>query len=485
TLNKKASAFLLKEIIERLKPLQEVGVGYLTLDRSCKSLSGGELQRIRIASQLYSGLSGVLYVLDEPSIGLHSRDTVRLIKTLNKLRDKGNSVVVVEHDRDIIKAADYGIDFGPGAGEKGGEVIFEGTLEKLKKAKSETALYLQNKKTYKIAGNISTNQKLKKIKIVGATQNNLKNIDLEIPLNCMVAVAGVSGGGKSSLVNDVISKGIRREFLKTKENPGKHKRIEGLQNLSKIVVVDQAPIGKSPRSNPATYTGVFGQIRELFARTEEARKRGYKASHFSFNMRGGRCEYCQGDGVVKIEMRLLDDVFAICPHCQGKRYNKKVLEIEYHGSNIADILNMNIGYAYHFFHANEAIREKLKCLCDVGLDYLKLGQNAMNLSGGEAQRVKLATELSRKSKGNCLYILDEPTIGLHFSDTEKLLTLLNDLIKMGNSVLIVEHNLDIIRVSDWIIELGPEGGTEGGKVIFEGTLASLKNKKTPTGELLG
>lgn len=479
--NTKAVIFLIEEIIHRLVPLQEVGVDYLSLDRSCRTLSGGELQRIRIASQLYSGLSGVLYVLDEPSIGLHSRDTIKLIKTLNKLRDKGNSVVVVEHDRDIIKAADYVIDFGPGAGEKGGEVIFEGNLEKLKKSKSETALYLQNKKKY-----ISLPNKIdedKSIKVIGATQNNLKNIDVEIPLNCMVAVAGVSGGGKSSLVNDIISKGIRRKFFRTQEDPGKHRRIEGLKNISKIVVVDQAPIGKSPRSNPATYMGVFSHIRELFARTEEARKRGYKASHFSFNMRGGRCEYCQGDGVVKIEMRLLDDVFAVCPHCHGKRYNKKVLEIEYQGVNIADVLDMNIGYAYHFFNANELIKEKLKYLCEVGLDYLKLGQNAMNLSGGEAQRVKLATELSRKSKGNCLYVLDEPTIGLHFSDIEKLLKLLNSLVKMGNSVLIVEHNLDVLKVCDWVVELGPEGGARGGKVVFEGPPSLLRNKNTPTGKL--
>ena len=478
----KASVLLLEEIIHRLLPLQEVGVDYLTIDRSCRTLSGGELQRIRIASQLYSGLSGILYVLDEPSIGLHSRDTIKLIHTLNKLRDKGNSIIVVEHDRDIMKAADYIIDFGPGAGEKGGEVIFEGTLDRLRKSKSDTALYLQNKKKYQPFKNKTDKNKM--IKVVGASQNNLKNIDVEIPLNCMVAVAGVSGGGKSSLVNDIISKGIRKKFLKTKEEPGAHKKIEGLNNLSKIVVVDQAPIGKSPRSNPATYTGVFGQIRELFAKTEEAQKRGYKASHFSFNMRGGRCEYCQGEGVVKIEMRLLDDVFSVCPHCQGKRYNKKVLEIEYHGANIADVLDMNIGYAYHFFHANDTIKEKLKCLCDVGLDYLKLGQNAMNLSGGEAQRVKLATELSRKSKGNCLYVLDEPTIGLHFSDIEKLLKLLSGLVKAGNSVLLVEHNLDIIKVADWVIELGPQGGSKGGEVVFKGTPAELKNKETPTGELL-
>lgn len=476
------SLAIINEIINRLEPLIEVGLSYLNLDRSCTTLSGGEFQRTRLATQLYSGLSGVIYVLDEPSIGLHSRDNERLIKTLKRIKDNGNTVIVVEHDKDMIKNADYVIDVGPGAGENGGQVIFKGELKKLKKAKTETAQYLTNKKKFKQRHDKAPIRE--KLIIKGAVHNNLKNIDVAIPLKKLVVAAGVSGSGKSSLVNDILAKALRKELSGSYEEPGIYKSLDGVDKISKVVIVDQSPIGKSPRSNAATYTGVFNFIRDLFANTQLAKEKGYTASHFSFNMRGGRCEYCQGEGVKKIEMHLLSDVYAVCGHCQGKRYSKKILDVQYHGANIAEVLDMNVEYAFHFFTSHKIISEKLDALRKVGLGYLRLGQSATELSGGEAQRVKLATELSRKSKGNTLYILDEPTVGLHFSDIARLLEVLQNLVNKGNSVLVVEHNVDVIKASDWVIELGPEGGKEGGELIFEGTPDDLKKAKTWTAKFL-
>ncbi|MDZ7612185.1 MAG: excinuclease ABC subunit UvrA [Candidatus Moranbacteria bacterium] len=468
------------EIIRRLKPLADVGVEYLDLNRSCRSLSGGEFQRIRIATQLYSGLSGVLYVLDEPTIGLHSRDTKRLIKTFQKLKKTGNSIIIVEHDKEIIEASDEVIDFGPGAGEEGGRVMFQGSFSSLKKSRNKTADFFQGK-----FGFDSKNRKPRKfLEVEGINHNNLQNIDLKAPLGCLASFAGVSGSGKSSLVIDVLAKGLKNEISGGKKNQALYRRIKGKEGIKKVVMVDQSPIGRSPRSNPATYTGVFGYIRELFAETEMAQKKRLRASHFSFNMRGGRCEYCQGEGAVKIDMPLLEDVYSVCPHCKGARYNKKVLEVEYHGVNISQVLDMSIKYAYHFFSASKPIRDRMKLLCDVGLGYLKLGQSSANLSGGEAQRIKLAAELVRKSKGNCLYILDEPTIGLHFSDIRKLLKVLNNLVDLGNSVFVIEHNADLLKASDWVIELGPGGGKEGGEVVFEGTPEELAGAKTETGKVL-
>jgi excinuclease ABC subunit A len=473
---------LVQEIVSRLTPLAKIGVDYLSLDRSCQSLSGGEFQRVRIASQLYSGLSSVVYILDEPSIGLHSRDTKKLIETLRQLRDQGNSLVIVEHDKDIIKAADYIIDLGPGAGENGGRIVFQGNAVDFEKSQSKTSQYLIKTKGFKKRKKGKKNER--KITIKGANHNNLKNIDVDIPLGKLVAIAGVSGGGKSSLINDILVKVLRRDLLKADEHPGSYRNIIGLKNISKIINVDQSPIGRSCRSNPATYTGVFNHIRELFAETETAKKKGFSASYFSFNMKGGRCEYCQGEGATKIEMHFLDDVFAVCPHCRGSRYSKKIKDIKYHGVDIAEVLDMNIEYAYHFFTSHSVIKNKLKTLRDVGLGYLKLGQSATELSGGEAQRIKLATELARKSNGKALYVLDEPTIGLHFSDVAKLLNILQELVAKGNSVLIIEHNLDVINVCDWVIELGPEGGNSGGELIFEGTPKQLKKAKTWTSRMM-
>lgn len=473
---------ILEEINNRLQPIVEVGLGYLDLDRSCQTLSGGEFQRTRLATQLYSGLSGVIYVLDEPSVGLHSRDNRQLIKTIRKIKDKGNSVIVVEHDRDIIIEAEHLIDMGPGAGKEGGEVTFQGTIQELETTKSETSLYLFNKK--KFSSRKDSKPVKDKLTIKGATENNLKDIDVEIPLKKMVAVAGVSGSGKSSLINDILAKSLRQQIMGSFDQPGKHKKIEGLDKISKVVIVDQTPLGRSPRSNAATYTGVFSYIRELFARTDLAKEKGYNASHFSFNMRGGRCEYCQGEGTKKIEMHLLDDVYATCAHCQGTRYSKKILDVQYHGVNIAGVLDMSIEYAFHFFSSHRVITEKLEALNNVGLGYLKLGQNALELSGGEAQRIKLAAELARKSSGSSLYLLDEPTVGLHFSDIARLLKVLQSLVDKGNSVIVVEHNVDVIKASDWVIELGPEGGKEGGYLVFQGKPEALKKAKTWTGKAL-
>jgi excinuclease ABC subunit A len=446
------------------------------LDRPCKTLSGGEFQRVRIATQLYSGLSDVLYVLDEPTVGLHSRDTRRLIETFKDLKNQGNSLLVVEHDKDIIAAADYLIDFGSKAGDEGGQVDFSGTYQALLNSNCETAQFIKGEKTFEFFKNKVDFGNCLEIK--KATHNNLKKIDLKIPLNCLTVFAGVSGSGKSSLVNDVLAKNLKDNKLE--------ESCAGIKNsdkIKKVVLVDQAPIGRSPRSNPATYTGIFSYIRKLFSETELAKQKGYKSHHFSFNTRGGRCEKCQGDGVVKVEMPFLENTYAICPDCGGKRYKENILKVEYHGVNIADVLEMTVEYAYHFFNSVEPVKSKLKLLCEVGLGYLKLGQNSNNLSGGEAQRIKLASELVRKSNGNCLYILDEPTVGLHFSDIKKLLKVLNNLIKNDNSVLVIEHNLDFIKMADWVIELGPDGGKKGGRVVFEGTPSELSKAETETGQI--
>jgi len=474
--DKKISQPIIREMLQRLEALENVGLEYLNLGRSAQTISGGEAQRIRLAAQLNSQLMGIIYVLDEPSIGLHSRDTEKLIATIKLLQSVGNSIIVVEHDESIIKAADWIIDMGPGAGEEGGTVVFEGTYDKLLKSKNLTAQYISKKKK------VSQNTKKRKgsgnqIEIIGATEHNLKNIDVKIPLQKFTAICGVSGSGKSTLVDDILSKALSRHFYNTKELPGAHKKIKGLENVKKVISIDQAPIGRTPRSNAATYTGVFSHIRDLFAEVEEAKNRGYSASRFSFNMKGGRCEVCQGEGYKKIEMHLLPDMYVKCEACGGTRYNKKTLEIEYKGFNVAQILDMDVRLALRFFARYPLIAEKLKTMEDVGLGYLKLGQSATNLSGGEAQRIKLATELARKSTGNTLYVLDEPTVGLHFDDIRKLLGVLNALVDKGNTVLVVEHNPDVIRDADWVIELGPDGGEVGGYLTFEGTPDQLKKDK--------
>lgn len=467
---------LFREMETRMQAVKKVGLGYLELSRGADTLSGGEAQRVRLSVQMKSGLSGIIYVLDEPSIGLHSRDTERLISALEDLRTANNSLVVVEHDVAIMRRADYIIDMGPGAGIEGGEVVFAGTPQALMQSKLLTGQYLAGKR------NVSEVKKGRRssqvaITIFGATEHNLKNIDVKIPLGMLVAVSGVSGSGKSSLVHGILSRALARFFYHAKTEPGIHKKIEGLENINKVITVTQSPIGRTPRSNAATYTGIFSFIRELFAGTPEASREKYAASHFSFNMRGGRCETCQGGGMKKIEMYLLPDVYVPCESCRGTRYNAKTLAIEYRGMNIADVLRMTVTEARHFFLDQPMIEEKLKILEEVGLGYLVLGQSATNLSGGEAQRIKLATELARKSTGKTLYILDEPTIGLHFEDVCRLLEVLEALVDKGNSVLVVEHNLDIIRAADWVIELGPDGGMAGGELIFSGPPDKLKNCK--------
>lgn len=473
-----------EEICSRLKILEKVGLGYLSLSRGTQTISGGEAQRIRLATQIKSKLTGIIYVLDEPSIGLHSRDNKRLIDTIKSLRDRDNSLIVVEHDRDFIKESDWVIDMGKGAGEEGGEVIFSGTVEKMLKSNTGTAQYLKGKK--KVFEKKSRRKRPDKfIEIIGATEHNLKNISIEIPLERLVVVCGVSGSGKSTLVNDILARVLSKYFYNSKAQPGKHRAVKGLKNINKVVNVTQSPIGKTPRSNAATYTGVFSHIRELFAQTEESQNRGYAASRFSFNMKGGRCEVCQGDGKKKIEMHLLPDMYVECEACEGTRYNKKTLEIEFQGATVAEVLEMSVSYAARFFKKYNLIYEKLKIMEDVGLGYLKLGQSAIELSGGEAQRIKLATELARKSTGKTLYILDEPTVGLHFDDIRKLLNVCDALVEKGNSVLIVEHNTDVIAGADWVIELGPDGGKSGGEVVFAGLPEKLKSKKnSPTGRFL-
>lgn len=460
---------ILKEIRERLGFLQSVGLEYLTLSRSAGTLSGGESQRIRLATQIGSSLVGVVYILDEPSIGLHQRDNDKLLATLKRLRDLGNTLIVVEHDEDTMFAADHIIDIGPGAGVHGGEVVAQGTIDDILACeKSLTGQYLSGRKFIPIpeTRNKGNGQFLK---VVGAKENNLKNVTVQIPLGTFTCVTGVSGSGKSSLVNEVIYKTITKELNKTRVKPGLVKEILGIENIDKIVDISQSPIGRTPRSNPATYTGVFTDIREVFAMTQDAKIKGYNASRFSFNVKGGRCESCEGDGIIKIEMHFLPDIYVPCEVCKGKRYNRETLEVKYKGKTIHDVLEMTIEEACLFFENIPKIKRKLETLCDVGLSYIKMGQAATTLSGGEAQRVKLATELSRKSTGKTLYILDEPTTGLHIADVHKLIDMLRRLVDAGNTVLVIEHNLDVIKVADYIIDLGPEGGDKGGTIVTKGT----------------
>ncbi len=477
---------IVKEILNRLQFLMQVGLEYLTIDRSSTTLAGGEAQRIQLATQIGSRLVGVLYILDEPSVGLHPRDQARLIKTLKDLRDLGNTVLVVEHDPQTILAADWVIDVGPGAGKHGGEVVCEGTPNAIKKAKTLTGEYLSRRRSVKISSSKPQSSYAKyHLTIERASEHNLKNIDVKIPLGRFVCMTGVSGSGKSTLVNDILAKALLKKFYRAKDEPGAHKAIKGIGEINKVVVVDQSPIGRTPRSNPATYTGAFTPIRELFAKTKEARVRAYNAGRFSFNVKGGRCEVCRGDGVRRVEMYFLPDVYVECEECHGKRYNKEALEIEYRGKNISEVLEMTVEEALEFFKHIPQVQQKLEVLRDVGLGYIELGQPAPSLSGGEAQRVKLATELSRRDTGKTLYILDEPTTGLHFYDIENLLRVLKALVDKGNTVLVIEHNLDVIRNADWIIDLGPEGGERGGEIIAEGTPKDImKNKKSYTGEFL-
>ena len=464
----KIAAQILKEIHARLNFLLNVGLDYLTLARSAGTLSGGEAQRIRLATQIGSGLQGVLYVLDEPSIGLHQRDNNRLLATLKHLRDLGNTLIVVEHDEDTMYAADHIIDIGPGAGAHGGQVVAEGTAEEIKKnPNSITGAYLARRKFIPVpAKRRPGNGKF--LEVVSAAENNLKNINVRFPLGTLTLVTGVSGSGKSTLVNEILYKGIASRLYHAKGKPGKHKKIKGLENIDKIIDIDQQPIGRTPRSNPATYTGVFDAIRELFSQTSEARMRGYKAGRFSFNVKGGRCEACRGDGILKIEMHFLPDVYVPCEVCKGARYNRETLEVRYKGKNISEVLDMTIDEAVEFFANVPRIARKLKIIQDVGLGYIKLGQPATTLSGGEAQRVKLATELSRRSTGKTLYILDEPTTGLHTADIHKLLDILQRLVDGGDTVVVIEHNLDVIKTADYIIDLGPEGGDKGGTIVAAG-----------------
>ena len=460
---------ILKEIHERLTFLNDVGLEYLTLNRSSGTLSGGEAQRIRLATQIGSRLSGVLYVLDEPSIGLHQRDNDRLINTLKSMRDMGNTLIVVEHDEDTMKAADYLVDIGPKAGVHGGEIVASGTPEEvMANEDSLTGQYLSGKEKVVVPAKRRKITK-RKISVKGATSNNLKNVDVDFPLSVLTCVTGVSGSGKSSLVNEVLYKGLQKQLYNTKTRPGAHKSIKGVNEIEKIIDIDQSPIGRTPRSNPATYTGVFDDLRDVFSQTNEAKVRGYQKGRFSFNVKGGRCEACKGDGIIKIEMHFLPDVYVPCEVCDGKRYNRETLEVTYKGKNISDVLEMTVEDAYHFFESLPKINRKLKTLVDVGLGYIKLGQPATTLSGGEAQRVKLASELHRRSNGKSLYILDEPTTGLHVDDIKRLLSVLNRLVENGDSVIIIEHNLDVIKTADYIVDLGPEGGDGGGEIIATGT----------------
>lgn len=470
---------IFKEIVERLGFMNNVGLNYLELGRAANTLSGGEAQRIRLATQIGSGLQGVLYVLDEPSIGLHQRDNDRLIATLKRLRDLGNTVLVVEHDEDTIREADYLLDIGPGAGVHGGNVVAHGTPEEVAKDdKSVTGRYLSGVDKIEVPKKRREVQKDHKLKVYGASENNLKNINVEFPLGLMTVVSGVSGSGKSTLVNDILAKELSSRLHRAQTVPGSHEKIEGIEKLDKAIIIDQSAIGRTPRSNPATYTGVFTAIRELFAGTPEANVRGYKAGRFSFNVKGGRCENCQGDGVIKIEMHFLPDVYVQCDECQGKRYNREALEIVYKNKNISDVLEMTIEQAGEFFENIPSIFRKLKTLNEVGLGYIKLGQPATTFSGGEAQRIKLATELSRRSTGKTLYILDEPTTGLHSADVKKLIEILQKLVSGGNSMVIIEHNLDVIKTADHIIDMGPEGGSGGGTVMATGTPEEVAKHKT-------
>jgi len=476
---------VIKEVDSRLRFLVDVGLDYLSLDRAAATLAGGEAQRIRLATQIGSGLVGVVYILDEPSIGLHQRDNRRLIATLEGLRDMGNTLIVVEHDEATIRSADYIVDIGPGAGDHGGRIVYSGPLEGLlKRGNSITAQYLRGEKRIDVPG--KRRQPGRRYLVVRkAEEHNLKGIDVEIPLGLLVCITGVSGSGKSTLVHDVLYRGLARRLYRSKIPPGKHASIEGIEHIDKVINIDQSPIGRTPRSNPATYTGVFDHIRALFAATLEARARGYKPGRFSFNVKGGRCEACRGDGNIKIEMHFLPDVYIPCEVCKGKRYNQETLEVAYKGKNIHHILEMSVEEALSFFQAIPSIRRRLQTLYDVGLGYIKLGQPAPTLSGGEAQRVKLSSELNKKATGKTLYLLDEPTTGLHFDDINKLLAMLQGLVSTGNTVIIIEHNLDVIKCADWVIDLGPEGGDEGGYIVAQGSPEEVaRSSRSYTGEYL-
>ncbi|HKC18930.1 MAG TPA: excinuclease ABC subunit UvrA [Candidatus Dormibacteraeota bacterium] len=476
---------ILKEIRERLQFMIDVGLDYLTIERAANTLSGGESQRIRLATQIGSKLMGVLYILDEPSIGLHQRDNRRLINTLVSLRDLGNTLIVVEHDEETIRSADYMVDIGPAAGEHGGEIIAAGPVDKvLRDPNSITAAYLRGDRMIPVPAHRRKGSG-KKLVIRGARANNLKDIDVTIPLGCFVAVSGVSGSGKSSLITDILSRKVAQYFYRAKERPGPHGAVEGLDHLDKAIDIDQSPIGRTPRSNPATYTGMFTHIRDLFASLPEAKVRGYKAGRFSFNVKGGRCENCQGDGIIQIEMQFLPDVYVPCEVCHGSRYNREVLEVKFRGHSISDVLEMTVDEALEVFENVPSIKAKLRTLHDVGLGYIRLGQPATQLSGGEAQRVKLSSELSRRDTGRTLYLLDEPTTGLHYADVERLLAVLHRLVDHGNTVVVIEHNLDVLKTADWLIDLGPEGGEKGGYVIAEGTPEQLAaDKSSATGQYL-
>jgi excinuclease ABC subunit A len=482
----KIASEVLKEIRQRVGFLIDVGLEYLTLSRQAATLSGGEAQRIRLATQIGSGLVGVLYVLDEPSIGLHQRDNKRLITTLEKLRNLGNTLIVVEHDEETISAADWIVDIGPRAGEHGGKIVYEGKLSGIKKAKeSITGKYLSGELEIAIPKERRKIDKEKVLKVVGARENNLKNIDVSFPLGAFVAVSGVSGSGKSTLVNSILYRALVSKLNRAKIVPGKHRRVEGIELVSKIIHVDQGPIGRTPRSNPATYTGVFDKIRTLFSELPESKARGYKQGRFSFNVAAGRCAACSGDGTLKIEMNFLPDVYVKCEVCKGARYNRETLEILLKGKSIADVLDMTIDEALVFFEANPTISRYMKTLVDVGLGYVRLGQSATTLSGGESQRVKLATELQKRTLKDAVYILDEPTTGLHFDDINKLLAMLQSLVDKGNTIIVIEHNLDVIKSADWVIEMGPSGGDDGGFVVTTGTPEQIaKHKTAPTAQFL-
>ncbi len=482
---KQVARQVLKEIRTRLGFLVDVGLDYLTVDRSATTLSGGEAQRIRLATQIGSGLMGVLYILDEPSIGLHQRDNARLIRTLLGMRDLGNTILVVEHDEETIRTADWVIDIGPGAGEHGGEVVAEGTIDDiLREPRSLTGAYLSGRRRIPLPAR-RRSPRGDALVIRGAREHNLKDVDVRIPLGVFVAVTGVSGSGKSTLVNEILYRRLAQVINRAKERPGVHRAIEGIEHIDKVIDIDQSPIGRTPRSNPATYTGLFTPIRELFAAVPEARLRGYTPGRFSFNVRGGRCEACAGDGIIKIEMQFLPDVYVACEVCHGKRYNREALEIHYKGKSISDVLEMTVEEALGFFQNVPICEQKLRTLNDVGLGYVHLGQPATTLSGGEAQRIKLATELSRRATGRTLYILDEPTTGLHFADVERLLEVLHRLVDAGNSVVVIEHNLDVVKTADWIIDLGPEGGKAGGEIIVEGTPEAVaRSRRSFTGQYL-
>ncbi len=482
------AAPVLKEVRSRLGFMNDVGLGYVTLDRQTGTLSGGEFQRIRLATQVGSGLVGVAYVLDEPTIGLHQRDNDRLIRTLRHLTDIGNTVIVVEHDEDTIRAADWVIDVGPGAGARGGRIIAEGPVQKILQSRdSITAKYLTGEFQI-VTPAASQRRKVKTadcLEVIGAKENNLKSINVKIPLGGFICVTGVSGSGKSTLVNEILLKALKRKLYNSKDRPGAHTKVNGCQHVDKVIEIDQSPIGRTPRSNPATYTGVFDHIRSLYARTREAKMRGYKSGRFSFNVKGGRCESCQGQGTKRIEMHFLPDVFVTCEACKGARFNRETLEIKYRGKSIADVLSMRVEEALEFFDSFSTIKQLLQAMNDVGLSYVELGQSSTTLSGGEAQRVKLATELGKPSTGHTLYVLDEPTTGLHFADIHNLLNVLNRLVDQGNTVLVIEHNLDVIKCADWIIDLGPEGGEGGGTIVDQGTPEKIiASPKSFTGQYL-